>query len=172
MNKALQYLQKFKTWQQLLISIITGLIFLSPIIGTQSKKILTNRRSIKSIPALEARIDSIEARHEREMLELVDTLKAEITVLREAINVLYGMMSSNMYKVDTLHYYTRWEDNPVEVFLRISWQNDVYVFVPDWRVGERGFKVDINKDKGLYTFTDFNGRYTFIYPEGYYLPPK
>lgn len=86
-------------------------------------------------------------------------MKQEVREMRNAFYILNGVVSSNMFKTDTLEYQAMWHGELVDVALRMTLREDMFVFIPDIHTGERAFSVSINNDREEYYFIDFDGQY-------------
>lgn len=84
--------------------------------------------------------------------------------LLNAFYVLNGVVSSNMYKADTLGdvYYIVKGGKKLDVIIRTTLSDDFYVFVPHEGFGEMPYILGYNKGRTHYWFVDFEGRYTPI----------
>lgn len=127
-------------------SFIAGLVFLSPYVNSL---IVWG----KDIVALRSTVN--------ELREDVDILGVTQGNAIDYINVLNGLLRSNMYVVDDSHYFVYQGDVKKDVRLRKSLAEDVFVFVGDGKAGV--YAAFWSNDEKKYSYIDFDGQYHLIY---------
>lgn len=92
-------------------------------------------------------------------------IEKDLENLNGYIMVLSGILRSTLEAVDDKNYGVLLIDIPknrlVEVKLRRTNNDDIFVFVPDGMIGV--YSVAYNNDEGKYSYIDFNGEYHLIY---------
>lgn len=92
-------------------------------------------------------------------------IEKDLENLNGYIQVLGGILRSTLIAVDDRNYGTVIVENGknrlVEVKLRKTKNNDIFVFVPDGMIGI--YSVAYNNDEGKYSYISFMGNYHLIY---------